>query len=39
MTASTASSCELFSITGTSARAARSSRYSWIIRISGSPAM
>ena len=39
MTASTASACELFSITGTSHRAARSSRYSWIIRISGRPAM
>ena len=39
MTASTAFTCELFSITGTSHRTARSSRYSWIIRISGSPAM
>ena len=34
-----ASSCFSFSITGTSFRYARSSTYSWIIRISGMPAM
>ena len=39
MTAPTASRCDSFSITGTSVRAARSSMYSWIIRISGRPAM